>query len=194
MLEATGAGSLSGIVRQKLNMPPDAEYTGSVMLMVLGDNLEPDEVSARLELVPSQAWRKGECLSFVRTDGVKLEYKSKHAWGGWKRFIEPSQAKFPIETQMEFWYKRLHNHIAALTYFKSKGWDCALDLFVTTDATASLVFSSALQKKIAELGVELRISFWAAEPGEQQRRANERQPLRSARKGKSRAATSRRSR
>jgi hypothetical protein len=174
-------------------MAHDPEYTGSVMLMILGDDLDPDEVSDRLGLVPSQAWRKGERHSFTRTDGSRLEFRSKHTWGGWKRFIEPRQEKLPIEAQLEFWYKKLRAHIAALASFKSEGWDCALDLFVTTDATASMVFSGGLLKRIAELGVELRISFWAAEPGESQRGANERQPLRSVRKGKSRAAASRRS-
>jgi hypothetical protein len=175
-------------------MIPDREYTGSVMLLILGNDLDPDEVSDRLDLAPSQAWRRGERQSFVRVDGSRLEFKSKHGWGGWKRFIEARQKELPIEAQLEFWYKKLRSRVAALAHFRSKGWDCALDLFLVTDATASMIFSSELQNSLSELGVDLRISIWAVDPGEEQRGANGRQPLRPSRKRKSPATASRRTR
>ena len=160
-LDTISPAPLRPDVRRSFNMAPDPEYTGSVMLMILGDDLDPDEVSDRLGLAPSQAWRKGERHSFAKPDGSKLEFMSKHRGGGWKRFIGAGQEKLPLEAQLEFWHRKLRSRIAALSSFRSKGWDCVLDLFVTTDETASIIFSADLQSQISELGVELRISIWA---------------------------------
>ena len=44
------------------------------------------------------------------------------------------------------------------------GQYCYLDCFVTTSGTASITVPVRLQRALAELRLELKLSFWAGEP------------------------------
>ena len=69
-------------------MKKDREYLGKVNLIIIGDDLDPDSVSNKLSLTPSQSWRKGERQELILRDGTKRVFKSRHSWGGWKLFID----------------------------------------------------------------------------------------------------------
>lgn len=137
----------------------DREYVCSVTLMVLGEDLDPDSVSATLRLEPSQCWRKGEkakgrCGSAIALRGSVQE------WGGWKLFMADEQKDLLLEEQLECWVEVLRPRIVGLRQLRLLGLECALDIFVTSSETASIVLSNQLQKAVASLGLEMRISFW----------------------------------
>lgn len=130
----------------------EPEYISSATLMILGDDLDPEDVTKKLGYVPSQSWRRD----------------ATHEWGGWKRFVDPEHTNDPLEEQVEFWCSALRDRTEAISRLKSQGCHCALDLFVTTDATASIIIPELLQKQIAALGLELRLSIQIGNGSEQQ--------------------------
>ena len=140
-------------------METDQEYVSSVTLIILGEDLDPDMVSQELSLTPSKSWRKGEQMSFSRPDGSKRLFDSRHNWGGWKLFVDPKYENDLLETQLQFWCETLRDKTNAIARLKSKGMYCALSLFITTDATASIVLPETLQKSLANLGLEIDLSI-----------------------------------
>ena len=149
-------------------MNEEKEYVSSVTLMILGEDLKPDEVSAELSLMPSQAWLKGEQKSFARADGSKRVFESRHEWGGWKCFVDQAHEDALLEEQLQFWCDTLQDKVDTLSRFKSKGLHCALSLFVTTDDTASIILPEELQASLASLGLELELSIMTGDESEQQ--------------------------
>jgi hypothetical protein len=140
-------------------MKPDNEYVSSATLIVLGDALDPDVVSTELLLSPSRSWRKGEQKEFTRHDGSRRVFDSRHEWGGWKLFMDPRYKNDPLETQLQFWCEALQGKSDVIAKLKSSGLRCILDIFVTTDATASIVLSEDLLKSVASLGLEIELSI-----------------------------------
>lgn len=145
----------------------DREYVGSVTLMLLGENLDPNMVSEELDLLPSGCWRKGEGKSFRRADGTMHDFESKHEWGGWKLSVPAEHKDGPIESQLEFWVQLLRSRIAPLKRLRLLGFECLLDVFVTSGETASITVPYQLQKKLATLGLDVRLSFWASSENDQ---------------------------
>jgi hypothetical protein len=142
------------------------EYSSSVMLMVLGDNLDPDNVSDKLSLVPSQWWRKGQNKFITLKDGTVKKFQDTYEWGGWKRFIEVDHKSDLLEEQLEYWCDILRGKERAISTLKNEGLYCALDIFISSNKTASIIIPVVLQNRIAQLGLELRFSFLANEASE----------------------------
>ncbi len=124
-------------------MTEEREYLSSATFLVLGEDLEPDTVSKELGISASQSWRP---------DG-------SHQWGGWKKRIADEHRNAPLETQIEFWCDLLLDRTPGISKLKSRGHYCALDLCVITDSTASIIIPESLQKKLAELELEIRFSI-----------------------------------
>ena len=136
----------------------DPEYVCSVSLIILGDDLDPDVVSEELSLRPWQSWRRREHKKYIRKDGSVREFDSRHSWGGWKLLIDPEHKEDLLESKLQFWCDLLQDRIEAIDRLKVRGYHCVLDLFITTDATASIIIPVELQKAIASLGLEIQLS------------------------------------
>jgi hypothetical protein len=76
--------------------------------MVLGTNLDPDDVSHELNMVPDQSWIRDE----------------KHEWGGWKKYISPDLDNAHLEEQLEFWIEMLDTDQENISNLKSKDLLC----------------------------------------------------------------------
>ena len=137
------------------------EYTSSVSLMFLADNLEPEVISEELSLIPTKAWKRGEQKFTIRRDGSKRLMDSYYEWGGWRKNIDKKSKNLYLEEQLEYWCNILSSKKSNIEILKSKDIFCTLDIFITTESTASIIVSKELQKEISELGIELRISIQA---------------------------------
>ena len=135
----------------------DREYICSVTLMILGEEMEPESVSALLRLRPNKTWRRGT-LSAVAGN-------APHQWSGWKKFAPPSIQDKSLESQLGYWVKALDKNKAALRKIVRSGSYCALDCFITSDATASIIVEPELQRAVSLLGLDLRLSFFAHHNG-----------------------------
>ena len=135
----------------------DREYVSGVTLLILGDDLDPAFVSRSLRLRPSRSWRRGEQK---RVMGIAFD--SQYSWGGWKKFLPPSQQHKELPGQLRYWMRTLRGRAPAFAKLASSGHYCSLDCFLTTDATASLIFPPDLQLSLSSLGLDLRISVSVA--------------------------------
>ena len=79
----------------------------SVSLVVLGDDLTPDQVSAVLGLDASQGWRRGEMISLKLPDGTSYSAESVHHQGGWKLFTPAESRGLELQEQLRLWLDRL---------------------------------------------------------------------------------------
>ena len=137
------------------NVDGDPEYISHVTLMILGEDLDPTVVSQTLKLRPSQSWKRGAPQSLK---GVALD--STHSWGGWKKFLPPSQKARPLPAQLRYWVRTLRGRERMLAKLAASGHWCTLDCYVGTDATASLILPVDLQRSLSALGLDLRLSVW----------------------------------
>ena len=148
-------------------MADNTEYMSSTTLMILCDDIDPDIITKELEMFPDQKWKKGEIKSYRKKDGTKVQFESEHEWAGWKRFIDPALKNKPLENQLEFWCNTLKDRKEAISSLKSFDCYCALDIFIITDRTASIIIDGNLQNKLSSLNLELRISIVAGDGSEQ---------------------------
>jgi hypothetical protein len=139
-------------------MGSNGEYVSSATLIVIGDDLDPDDVSRELSLIPSDSWRKGERRSFVRQDGTRHVFESRYEWGGWKMRVSAEHDNDPLEAQLQFWVETLQDKKPALARLKSAGMQCILDLFVATNI-ARIILTEGLQKSVASLGLEIELTI-----------------------------------
>ena len=131
----------------------DREYVSDATLLILGDELDPAFVSRSLGLRPSRSWRRGE-----QKRVMGLAFESKYSWGGWKKFLPPSQRHKELPGQLRYWMRTLRGRAPAFAQLTSSGLYCSLDCFLTTDATASLILPPDLQRSLSSLGLDLRFS------------------------------------
>jgi hypothetical protein len=133
------------------------EYDGSVGLIILGENLDPPMISKALGMRPAHWWKRGEF-----TLG-KFKTKSKHKYGGWKKYPPASTGKKLIEDQLLYWANKLKTKRQHLKRFREEGCRIYLDVFATTDATISMIWPAKLTLALAGLEVDVHFSVFAHE-------------------------------
>jgi hypothetical protein len=120
--------------------------------MILGEDLDPAVVSRLLKLRPNRSWQRG---------APKTLTGPVHAWGGWKKFPPMSVQAKSLDAQLRYWVRTLNARTGALRKLGSLDHYCALDCYISTDATASIIVNPDLQRGISSLGLDLRISVFA---------------------------------
>lgn len=145
-------------------MTEEIEVLCSTTLLILGDELIPENVTAQLGLEPNQSWRKGEQKSFVRNDGTVDYFDSVYEQGGWKLFIPNEQGDLELEEQLAWWCDILEGKELAMRSLEEKDCWLRMDCFVTTSETATFEISADLQQRLAKLHLNLTICFSAHEP------------------------------
>jgi hypothetical protein len=91
-------------------------------------------------------------------DGRKITFETSHGWGGWKKFLPASQGSRLLTGQLRFWVRTLRGRAKAISKLTAAGHLCALNCYIGTDETASILLPADLQAGLAQLGLELRIS------------------------------------
>ena len=143
---------------------PNSKIEQSATLIILGRDLDPGEVTKKMGLQPWQSWRKGERKSFIRRDGTRREFKSVHEWGGWKLPVPQDQENQEIIGQLRYWTETLRSKTASLEYFRDKGFTIELNCCLIGDDTIVIRIPADVQKELANLFVDLDITFYAHEP------------------------------
>lgn len=133
-------------------MKEKQEYLSSVTLMILHDDCDPNEITKLLKIKASSSWKEGDVTT---STGRK---RDPAPWSGWKRFLPDSYYNKPIERQFKYWIKRLDARRKAIKELNKMGYYCTLDCFIITESTVTVIIPYKLQKQIADLKLELRIS------------------------------------
>jgi hypothetical protein len=128
-------------------------YLSYVTLAVVGDDLDPGEVTRALRLFPSQSWRRGEPTGHAPN--------STYRGSGWKKSLPEAELALPLEGQLLYWARELHGRAEGISRLVRAGHECSLVCYIGSSGTASIVLPVALQKAVAALGLQLEISFFA---------------------------------
>jgi hypothetical protein len=135
-----------------------AEHCCSVTLIVVGADLDPDEVTKALGLEAHKSWRRGERKAWVRPDGSIQRFDSVHERGGWKHFLPPRyKENRPLHEQFHRWLARLRGLAEAIKTLTARGWEVELDCFAT--GSEALVLTNGDLRELAELGVGLALTL-----------------------------------
>ena len=119
----------------------EPEYISSATLMVLGTDLRPRDVSTVLGMRPSQAWAKGERMTFRGS----VIGESLYEWGGWKKSLPASQEHRLLSQELEYWARRLNNKVAAFSQLASLGFHCSLRCYVGTSGRPQSSFQQSFK-------------------------------------------------
>jgi hypothetical protein len=144
-------------------MTEESEYSCSATLIILGDDLVPENVTELLKIEPNQMWRMGERKSFVRRDGTVEYFDSIYERGGWKAFIPDEKEDLELHEQLTYWCDLLEGRESVMHELEGQGCWLQINCYVSTSATASIILSADLQRRLANLRLELSFSIFADE-------------------------------
>lgn len=113
-----------------------------VGLQVRGLEVEPDDVSSRLELTPNASHRRGDVVGGdVRTDG-------------WCYFTSQMPRDASFDQHAEWMLRRLEPHAAMLSSWSQRGWRIQLEFItITTANNGGPTVRPELLRRIAALGL-----------------------------------------
>jgi hypothetical protein len=137
------------------------------MLIIWGGDFDPDEVTRTLRLKPTRTWRKGERRSFRRADG-SIHLGSRRPWSGWKKWMTDRFRERPLESQLSFWL-RLLTRRSALGKLRKNGAVVELNCCLIHRGSVNVTLPAAMISKLAALGVQLDITWYAPLPSELRR-------------------------
>jgi hypothetical protein len=125
----------------------------SATLMILGDELNPQDVTDQLGIEPSQSWRKGEHKSFTNNDETIRYLDSKHEYSGWKCFLPGEQEHLELSEQLNWWCNFLRGKEAVMLSLEEKGCWLEMNCF----ATGAVEISADTQIRLSDLSLNLTI-------------------------------------
>jgi hypothetical protein len=139
----------------------DEEGTlASVMLLILGEDLEPEVVTRALMLFPDQSWRRGDRYPTLAQRGVA---GTAQDMGGWKKFISEDWLHRRLEEQLEFWATFLQGRSSGIDHLSALGYELALDCFVAPNFPFLVELSDSLQMQLGALHLNIDMHFFADE-------------------------------
>ena len=127
----------------------------SVTLLILGNELNPQNITEHLGIEPHQSWQKGEQKSFVKSDGTIQYFDSLYEWGGWKRFLPEEQKDLELSEQLNWWCDFLRGKEAVMLSLEEKGFVLEMNCF----ATVVIEIPANTQRRLSDLRLNLTVSF-----------------------------------
>ena len=138
-------------------MELENDITYSTYLVLIGDELDPEEMTDLLDVEPDNCWRKGDVKSLYGIQGKPL------AWGGWKKAPASSYRDSDLEEQLEYWCDFIQEKRDVFRQIQRDGIAVSIDCSIETSDVSFLQLQPQLSLKLAELKVCLDISFVALE-------------------------------
>jgi len=130
------------------------------MLVVLGEDVDPTEVTRGLGMFPDQGWRRGEIPRVLTPDGRVIQYPKSCDWGGWKKFMPESLRGESLEAQLEHWVRELDAKGEVLRTFVTRGWSLTLDCFIHSSDVAVIELRAELLSRLAVAGVDVDLHLY----------------------------------
>jgi hypothetical protein len=134
-------------------MRSSREYSGHVLLIITGRDLDPDAVSAALRLKPDRSWKRGQ----PKLPPVVMSPAKE---GGWKLFSAKTSRSHYLEPQLKAWVGLLRTRRQAIRRLRARGYYCRLSWFADSSATVSVIIPNQLQRSLSELWLDWEISVW----------------------------------
>jgi hypothetical protein len=135
------------------------QHCCSATLTVVGDDLDPEVVTAALGWAADKSWRRGDHKSFTRSDGTERAFDSLYDRGGYKCFAVFDERELSLQQQIAAWIERLQTKASPLKALRDRGWEIELNCFAASSEHLDL--NVHLLAELAGLGVNLTVSFSA---------------------------------
>jgi hypothetical protein len=137
-----------------------SQRLSSVTLIVLGDDLDPGEVTRTLGMFPHQAWQAGEVPQIETPDGRWIAAPRSVEWGGWKKFMPKECHDALLENQLEYWVAELQSKSQAVAGLRSRGWSVTLDCYLSARDVDITTLTTDLLGKLAAVGADVKVYFY----------------------------------
>ena len=156
----------------------EPQCSTSATLILLGDDLNPDLITERLGLVPSQAWRRGETKKHTGRDGVTriIEDAGVYEWGGWKLWLPEERRHRPFWSQLTYWERILEDRAEEIKACKAEGLTVEINCYIG-GPNYHLFLTSEFQAFLGNLGVDLDITYYTYQPKRREKRQRPRTGL-----------------
>jgi hypothetical protein len=131
-------------------------------LLVRGDELDPEQVTALLGVEPSEAHRLGDHLPYPRNhkDAGKPSDLIART-GTWKLDVDKEKKwSWDAEAQLDYWCVFLTSREAAIRKLQARGFEVVLDCFVDEGPVVYVDLSAELMQTLGNLGVALKFAFY----------------------------------
>lgn len=132
----------------------------SVTLLILGDNLDPNEVTRRLAIFPDQAWRVGDFPEIQTPSGRWIQSTSAALFGGWKKYMPKILEGEMLGIQLLHWSEALESKADIIRALRDRGWSVILDCFVTASEPEMVELTAELLAKLAAIGSDVDFHFY----------------------------------
>lgn len=131
----------------------------SLFIMVLADELDPNQITKAFSLQPSQYWRKGEKKSFARKGKKTITFKSKYKWGGWKHHYPSPKSEIALVQKLTAVALKLRKRKTQLHSLVEN--DHHIFLVSLIQKTSTVCIPPKLHSLLGDLGINLQLDFWA---------------------------------
>ena len=81
---------------------------------------------------------------------------------GWKLFADESWEALSLEEQLQKWLNLLEARKSGLQVMNSRGYRCALDVFVSEPENFTCAFEPVILQAFGDLGIWILVSFDSA--------------------------------
>jgi len=137
---------------------PASAFSYSVSLRVRHPTLNLSVLADKLRLEPAHCWTAGE----LRRSQTGAPLGGNHRDSYWSALL-PAQMDGPNSMPLELFFSQqvlqLSRHRDFLSKVQSDGGEISLLVEISPVANASLTFSSATARKLADLNIEVEFQF-----------------------------------
>ena len=131
----------------------------SLFIVVVANNLDPNQVTKAFGMRPSQCWRKGEKKSFISKGKKIITFKSKHKWGGWKYHFPSPKSEIALVQKLTAVALKLRKRKTRLRSLVEN--DHHIFLISLLQKTSTVCIPPKLHYLLGNLGINLQLDFWA---------------------------------
>ena len=132
-----------------------------VFLTILGDELNPDELTQLFDIEPDEAWSAGDNKALYG-----LPQKT-YKWGGWRKSVSPQFLDEELEPQVDHWCQFLRQHQTEIKKMQKDGIAFSLDCLIESEETAFIQFDPKLTRELSELKLCIDLTFNPLPPTEE---------------------------
>lgn len=125
----------------------------SVGLRIFSENLDPETITAKLNIQPSRSWKRGEPISTsAGTKGASS--------GGWFLYSYTVQSN-KVAEHLDWLVQRIASSVTEIDQLKKQGHAIDVCCNLSGDNPVSFVLPADMLDKIAALGLEIDFTIEA---------------------------------
>jgi hypothetical protein len=133
----------------------------SAMLLICGDNVDPDEIVEALKTQPWRIWKKGERKSFQLASGETRILDSINDQSGVK-FMPDESTRSSLNDQLEYWAAAIPPWSSYLKNLRDQDEEARIEIncCIVSSETVTIYMPPEEQQVFSDAGVAIEIAFF----------------------------------